>query len=155
MNKKTNQNQRLSVLNESGRQPEPWYRDGLKFKCTECGKCCTGKPGYVWVTEEEIEKIAQFLNIPLKKVMHTYIRQKNNRYALIEKPSQNHDCVFLKDRKCQIYGVRPGQCRTFPWWIQNLKSPESWAEAAKECEGINNDAPLIGYEEIEKNLKLY
>jgi Fe-S-cluster containining protein len=152
MSKNTNQNQKLSVLNGNGKQPEPWYKDGLKFKCTECGKCCTGKPGYVWVTEEEIEKIAQFLDIPLKKVMHTYIRQKNNRYALIEKPSQNHDCVFLKDRKCQIYGVRPGQCRTFPWWIQNLKSPESWAEAAKECEGINNDAPLIGYEEIRKNL---
>ena len=22
--------------------PEPWYKDGLRFKCTGCGDCCTG-----------------------------------------------------------------------------------------------------------------
>ena len=27
-----------------------WYRDGLRFECTRCGACCTGAPGYVWVT---------------------------------------------------------------------------------------------------------
>ena len=21
---------------------EPWYKDGLRFKCTGCGDCCTG-----------------------------------------------------------------------------------------------------------------
>lgn len=36
----------------------PWYADGLKFKCTGCGDCCTGAPGYVWVNKAEIEAIA-------------------------------------------------------------------------------------------------
>ena len=27
---------------------EPWYRDGLRFQCTQCGNCCTGDPGVVW-----------------------------------------------------------------------------------------------------------
>ena len=37
---------------------EPWYKDGLKFKCTQCGDCCTGAPGYVWVNQAEVEGIA-------------------------------------------------------------------------------------------------
>ena len=114
--------------------------------------CCTGKPGYVWVTEEEIQKIAAFLNISVEKMMKTYVRQKENRYALIERKSMNYDCCFLKDKKCQVYPVRPKQCRTFPWWIQNLKTRESWITAARECEGIRNDAPLVPFGEIQENL---
>ena len=38
--------------------PEPWYQDGLHFSCTRCGHCCTGEPGYVWVTDEELAAIA-------------------------------------------------------------------------------------------------
>jgi Fe-S-cluster containining protein len=144
---------KLNLIKDEGAQPEAsWYRDGLRFKCTECGQCCTGKPGYVWVEKEEIQNIAAYLNITVDKMMKTYIRQKDNRYALIEKRSMNYDCCFLKDKKCLIYPVRPKQCRTFPWWIQNLKSRENWNNAAKDCEGIRNDAPLISYEEIEKNL---
>ena len=36
----------------------PWYADGLRFTCTMCGKCCTGEPGYVWTTDEELAKSA-------------------------------------------------------------------------------------------------
>ena len=27
---------------------------GLRFECTQCGDCCTGAPGYVWVNKAEI-----------------------------------------------------------------------------------------------------
>ena len=36
----------------------PWYHAGLKFTCTQCGDCCSGTPGYVWVTNEEIVALA-------------------------------------------------------------------------------------------------
>ncbi len=42
----------------------PWYQDGLRFTCTMCGKCCTGDPGYVWVTDEELAALAKFLGEP-------------------------------------------------------------------------------------------
>ena len=42
------------------RAKTPWYRDGLAFSCTRCGACCTGAPGYVWVSAEEIEQLAEF-----------------------------------------------------------------------------------------------
>lgn len=128
----------------------PWFKEGLRFKCTECGKCCTGTPGYVWITEEEMIAMAGVLNISLELFKRKYIRSKDNRYALIEKKAQNgdYDCIFLKDKKCQVYQARPRQCRTFPWWKENLASKESWQLAAEDCEGINEEAPLWSYSQI-------
>lgn len=127
----------------------PWYKDGLNFKCTQCGKCCTGSPGYVWVDEDEIINMAQFLKISVKDFKRLYLRQKDNKYLLIEKKSQNYDCIFLKEGKCEVYKARPMQCRTYPFWPENLSSESSWNLAAQECEGISKEAPLISYEEIE------
>lgn len=128
-----------------------WYAEGLKFKCTGCGKCCTGAPGYVWVSLEEMEEIAAFLNISLKEFMRLYVRRVGQRYSLIES-KKTFDCVFLKDRQCRVYGARPKQCRTFPWWQANLKSPEAWQKAAETCEGISEDAPVVPFETIEDQL---
>ncbi len=128
----------------------PWYKDGLAFQCTQCGQCCTGQPGYVWVTEEEMDAMAKVLNISLDLFKRKYIRQLDNRYALTERKALNndYDCVFLKDKKCQVYQARPIQCRTYPWWNENLNSKQSWDLAAKECEGINEESPLVPYEQI-------
>ncbi len=126
----------------------PWYKNGLRFKCTECGKCCTGAPGFVWLTLEEMEAIAKHLDITLDLFKRKYVRMRNNRYSLIEKKSKNNACVFLEENKCQIYQARPKQCRTFPWWKENLNTEESWKLAAIDCEGINDQAPLVPLSEI-------
>jgi Fe-S-cluster containining protein len=130
----------------------PWYKDGLRFKCTECGQCCTGSPGYVWITQSEAEAIAKFLKIPMDEFLRKYTRPVGNRISLKEH-SKAYDCVFLKGKKCQVYGVRPKQCRTFPWWKENLESPERWKETAARCEGIDHvEAPLIPLGEIQNSL---
>ncbi len=139
---------KLKILPE---EVKPWYTKGLKFQCTGCGKCCTGAPGYVWVSQEEITAIAKFLKIPEDKFIIRYLRKVGKRYSLVEF-SKNYDCVFLKDNKCSIYSVRPTQCRTFPWWAQNLSSPEAWEEAAKYCEGISKAAPTVPLETIDDQL---
>ena len=38
---------------------KPWFEKGLRFECTQCGNCCTGAPGYVWVNREEIAALAK------------------------------------------------------------------------------------------------
>lgn len=132
----------------------PWYKDGLKFKCTGCGKCCTGEPGLVWISPEEVKNISSYLNITERVFRIRFTRSQDNRLALIEKKNEagEFDCIFLKGKKCEIYPVRPKQCQTFPWWKHTLSSPESWKLAAESCEGINDDAPIVPYAEIEQNL---
>lgn len=131
---------------------KPWYVQGLRFQCTGCGKCCTGFPGTVWVTPSEMEEIAASLNLSSDDFMKKYTRRIKDRYSLNEHP-KTFDCVFLKGKKCEIYSVRPKQCRTFPWWPENLESKEHWEETASCCEGINHaDAPLVPFDTIQEQL---
>ncbi len=122
------------------RSENVWYRDGLPFRCTQCGNCCTGAPGYVWVTLREVEKIAEFLGRPGRGLTRKHLRRVGRRYSLTE-DAKSGDCCFLETRNgarvCSIYPVRPLQCRTWPFWKSNLRSPETWAAAAENCPGMN------------------
>ena len=117
----------------------PWYRDGLSFTCTQCGNCCSGPPGYVWVTAKDVRAIASFLGRSDGKLGKEHIRRVAFRTSLVEKP--DGDCVFLKRENgralCSIYSVRPLQCRTWPFWDHNLKSKKAWDSAAENCPGMN------------------
>lgn len=133
-------------------QVDPWYHEGLQFECTGCGQCCTGAPGYVWLTEEEAIAMTEYLGISIEDFAEQYLKQVDDRLSLRDL-LPNYDCVFLKDNKCQVYPVRPKQCRTFPFWAQNLTSPEAWAEASLRCEGIRLGGPLKSLSLIESQLQ--
>lgn len=127
---------------------DPWFKKGLKFKCTGCGQCCTGAPGAVWLSELEIEAFAKYFNITRELFLETYTKKIDGKISLKD-DSYNYDCIFLKENKCTVYPLRPHQCRTYPWWPKILESKQEWEEAAKWCEGINHpEAPLIPYDEI-------
>ncbi len=126
-----------------------WYKDGLKFKCTGCGGCCTGEPGYVWLSPEEVDTLANHLGISREKFVQTYTRSIFGQLSLRE-DRITYDCIFLKDKQCKVYEARPTQCRTFPWWKENLASPESWKEVGRRCEGVDHpEAPVVPLSIIE------
>jgi uncharacterized protein len=131
---------------------EPWYRDGLRFECTRCGKCCSGFPGFVWVNEAEVLAIAEFRGEPLEEVLGLYTRVVNGRRTLRDRG--NDDCVFF-DREvgCTIYAVRPRQCRTWPFWESNVSSPETWEQTQQRCPG-SGQGELISAEEITRRVKV-
>jgi len=114
-----------------------WIDEGVKFKCTGCGACCTGSPGYVWLEDEDIERLQAHLNISKDELLKKYCRKLGDRYSLIE-DDKTYDCTFLKDNKCSLYGARPKQCRTYPFWSDVIKSKNSWDEEQIHCEGINH-----------------
>ena len=93
---------------------EKWYRDGLRFTCTQCGNCCSGDPGYVWVTKEEIRQISKFLGRTDGELDKKQLRRVRLGFSLTEK--EDGDCIFLKrtggKTLCAIHPVRPPQCRT-------------------------------------------
>jgi len=129
---------------------EPWYKDGLSFTCTRCGHCCTGAPGYVWVEDEHLVAIAEFLNQPVEEVRAVYSRQAYRGLTLREKA--NGDCVFW-DRQagCTIYPVRPPQCRTWPFWHSNVATPKDWEATQAVCPGAGK-GQLYSAEEITRRV---
>ncbi|HWA99088.1 MAG TPA: YkgJ family cysteine cluster protein [Pirellulales bacterium] len=132
---------------------EPWYKDGLRFQCTQCGDCCTGAPGYVWVNREEIVALAAKIGVPVEEFEKKYVRRVGVRLSLVEFP--NGDCVFFdsKKRKCTVYEARPRQCRTWPFWQSNLRSPETWKETCEVCPGSGR-GDLVPLERIVEQLQV-
>ena len=128
---------------------EPWYKEGLRFQCAECGGCCTGDPGVVWVSDDEIQQIAQFTGKSIGEIRLFHTRLVGNQVSLTE--YANGDCTFFdaRQRKCAIYPVRPPQCRSWPFWRSNVASPESWAQAESQCPGAGNGG-LVACEEIQR-----
>jgi Fe-S-cluster containining protein len=112
----------------------PWYQDGLRFRCTRCGHCCTGAPGFVWVSNEEIAGIAQHRGETVEVVTAIFTRLIQRKRSLRERP--NGDCVFYdRGQGCTIYPVRPVQCRTWPFWETTVESPASWNRTCETCPG--------------------
>ncbi|MCI0332037.1 MAG: YkgJ family cysteine cluster protein [Planctomycetes bacterium] len=128
---------------------QPWYKDGLRFQCTGCGDCCTGAPGYVWVNGEEITALAAEIGVDIDTFEKRYVRQIGVRKSLKER--KNYDCVFLdgETRKCTVYAARPRQCRTWPFWDSNIRTPEAWAETCRVCPG-SGTGKLYQLEAIEQ-----
>jgi Fe-S-cluster containining protein len=117
---------------------------GLRFACTQCGNCCTGAPGYVHYDDDEAEAMARDLGLPRPEFDRLYTHRTPFGPSLVERETEHgHDCVFL-DREtepgkalCRVYRSRPAQCRTWPFWTDNLKSPRHWKRASATCPGMN------------------
>ncbi|MDR2171668.1 MAG: YkgJ family cysteine cluster protein [Planctomycetaceae bacterium] len=127
-----------------------WYSGGLKFSCSGCGSCCGGGPGYVWVTQTEIDRLAAKFGISAELFEKLFVWSVNNgRRSLKEYP--NGDCVLLdeKTRKCKFYEERPIQCKTWPFWKQNISKKTFWDAIAEHCPGCNCGR-LYTLEEIEE-----
>lgn len=117
-----------------------WHADGLLFVCTRCGNCCSGAPGYVWVTPPEVRAMAAWLGMLPDQFLQQHTRRVGQRQSLLE--LANGDCEFLVREPgslthCAIHPVRPLQCRTWPFWNSNLTSPRAWEASARHCPGMN------------------
>ncbi|WP_435018766.1 YkgJ family cysteine cluster protein [Tundrisphaera sp. TA3] len=124
----------------------PWYQDGLAFECTRCGACCTGAPGYVWVNDAEIADLARHRNMAVPAFLRAFVRQVGGRLSLIERPGG--DCIFWeRGTGCTVYASRPVQCRTWPFWPENIESPEAWEHVTEVCPGSGR-GPIFSVEEI-------
>lgn len=128
---------------------EKWYRDGLAFECTQCGACCSGAEGYVWVEQSEIEAMATLMEMEIEAFEHKFVRRVGQKKSLVEYP--DGDCVFLDPdtRKCSVYSARPIQCRTWPFWDSNLKSERAWEVTCEACPG-SGKGKVYSFAEIEK-----
>ncbi len=121
---------------------------GLAFSCTRCGDCCTGAPGYVWVGEPEIERLAARLGLARDPFGARYLRRAGGALSLVEKA--NGDCVFWEaGTGCTVYDARPIQCRTYPFWPEKVRSRASWRLEASRCPGIRAGGRRFAPAEVE------
>jgi Fe-S-cluster containining protein len=128
-----------------------FWHQGLQFSCQQCGNCCTHSGGGVYTSENEFRAIADHLNISMDEFLSLYTDVDEGYVTLKSKASG--PCIFYKDG-CTVYNVRPTQCRTYPFWPENLKSDFRWNEESKNCAGMNSGRPWTKEEiksELQKN----
>jgi len=99
--------------------------------------------------------MADYLNITVEEFRKQYARQKFGKWTLDEvKRKGKYDCIFLRwddqgKSLCSVYPVRPHQCKTWPFWPENLTSARDWADAARTCPGMaRNDGTFVPAESI-------
>jgi Fe-S-cluster containining protein len=113
----------------------PFHADGLRFSCTGCARCCENREGYdaVWVTRAEVAEIARLLGLPAATLRERYLVRIDGAWSLA---SRGDACVFLDGARCTVYAARPRQCRTWPFWPENLRRPVWEREVVPLCPGV-------------------
>lgn len=123
----------------------------LRFACTGCGGCCTGRGNYVVeVDRAEQRRIQKFLGVTWAWFRRRYLFRFDDETESLR--VANGRCTFLAgDNRCRIYAARPRQCRTYPFWPE-LMLPAAWQAEAKRCEGIGRGA-VVPISQVREQLR--
>jgi Fe-S-cluster containining protein len=136
-----------SVDKEKGKS---FFKDGIRFECQGSGKCCItrGKYGYVYVSFKDRKRLAAYLGISADTFTAKYAKKTDDRYHL---KNIDKDCLFYQENRCTVYDARPWQCRTWPFWPENMNRTVWEQEVASYCPGVGKGR-LYSAEEIEEIL---
>jgi hypothetical protein len=114
-----------------------WYDAGLRFSCTRCGDCCRRAPGeekHVYLDAADLARLENALGLSRAELLHGHV-DRLDEVTLVLKWSETQ-CSFLGPGGCTVYDARPAQCRTFPFWPENLASEDAWTrEVLGKCPG--------------------
>jgi Fe-S-cluster containining protein len=114
---------------------------GLRFECQPgCTRCCNTR-GFVYITEEDLLRIAEFLGLEAAEFERRYVFR--TRHSLRLRKPRHSQCHFLTASGCSVHAVKPVQCRLYPFWPEYVEYRDLWEyEGKHKCPGIGQ-GPLI------------
>ena len=124
------------------------FKDGIRFECQGSGRCCMsrGAYGYIYLSLADRRRMALTLGLKLSVFTRRYCDKTSGLFHL---KNPEKDCQFLEDSRCNVYEGRPTQCRTWPFWPENLNARTWNHEVSNYCAGIGK-GKLYSPEEILK-----
>ena len=113
------------------------YSKGIRFECQGSANCCVSRSsyGYVYLSKKDINRLSKFLKLSIIDFLEVYCK-KTNGLTHLKEIKKNGDCLFLEKKKCTIYKGRPSQCRTWPFWKENINAKIWNQDIATFCPGI-------------------
>lgn len=128
-------------------------KEGLRFGCTGCSQCCSGSPGYVWLSRADVVGLAAHLRLETRDFLDAYCfrARVGDGFGYSLKEKADNACVLLERGRCGAYAARPVQCRTYPFWDAVLESEASWRDESAYCPGIGKGT-MRSPEEISDSL---
>ncbi len=117
--------------------------EGLRFECQPgCTACCEQR-GFVYVTDADIVRAAEFLGMTSEAFERRFVFRTSRRARL--RVPRDASCHFLVAGGCSIHPAKPVQCRIFPFWPELVESRREWQKTARYCPGIGK-GPLVQIE---------
>ena len=133
----------------------PWWMKGVPFSCqADCGKCCDEPGGIVYLRPEDAQILSKHHQLEIDEWLERDCRQTlDGRFVLKSDPITD-SCIYLSDdKKCTVYESRPVQCKSYPFWPENLRSERSWKRTIEECPGLySEDAITIDGDTIKAKM---
>lgn len=66
------------------------------------------------VTNEEVDRLAEFLSLSVADFIRCHTRLAPDRRGLSLREAATGACEFLDGNDCRVQAVKPQQCRDFP-----------------------------------------
>lgn len=129
-----------------------WWEEGIRFECQGSGNCCLsrGQYGYVYLTQTDRKKMSESLGLTLQDFTKKYCEFSDGLFHL-KNDSESEECLFLKKNRCTVYSARPTQCKTWPFWPENMNA-KSWNKEVKSfCPGVGK-GPIVPASQIREAL---
>ena len=132
--------------------------DGFYFNCQSCGRCCRGKgEGYVFIDENEIQRISEFLRIEIDDFREKFLEEIEAEYRIfdnslqptkrkvflkstvLKQDEEDGICIFLNtdSNLCKVYELRPNQCKSWPVWFSIMTNKVHYQKTLEKCPGIH------------------
>ncbi len=124
-----------------------FYAEGIRFECQGEGKCCMsrGQYSYVYLSFSDRKRLASCLGLTVGEFTKQYVEKEDGNHQL---KYPDKDCPFFRNLQCAVYQFRPWQCRTWPFWPENMNKQVWEQEVASYCPGIGKGR-LYSAQEIE------
>jgi Fe-S-cluster containining protein len=124
----------------------------FRFECQPgCINCCT-QSGHIYVTEEDLDRISAYVGLDRKAFEERYVYRTKNRLRFTV--PRTRWCHFLTPTGCTIHAVKPLQCRTFPYWPENVTGRSAWKDLRRYCPGVGV-GPLVQIEAVRQQAQTY
>ena len=111
-----------------------FYKDGIRFECQGEGRCCVtrGSYGYVYLSFRDRRRLAAHFRMSTTEFTNAFTKKVDGLYEL---RYAGKDCPFLQANRCRVYEARPWQCRTWPFWPENMNNLVWEKEVSSWCPG--------------------
>lgn len=108
---------------------------GVRFECQGTGRCCVSRDGYgyVYLTLDDRRRLARHLGLTTSQFTRRHCTRTEGWFHLRDFDAA---CPFLAGTRCTVYEGRPTQCRTWPFWPENMTAKIWNGEIATYCPGV-------------------
>lgn len=104
------------------------------------------------MSHEDISGAADLLGISVREFKAKFLVRENGIWFI--DVSEEEPCPFLTLNGCKIHAAKPAQCRTYPFWTENMESQNHWKLAAGFCPGIDRGS-VVPVKTVKNALEIF